>query len=70
MLVRVVRHYVPLSLVVLGVIEVLMLFGAMYAGVALRFSGLDIEPKWVRYQAWMDNSSRYYQGTSTQQQIA
>lgn len=47
MLVRVVRHYVPLSLVVLGIIEVSMLFGAMYGGVTLRFSGLDVGPEWA-----------------------
>jgi sugar transferase (PEP-CTERM system associated) len=36
MLVRVLRHYVPVSLVALGAIEVLVFVGAMYIGVSLR----------------------------------
>ncbi len=42
MLVRIFRHYVPISLVALGTIEALILFGAMYAGVAARFSGFEL----------------------------
>jgi di/tricarboxylate transporter len=37
MLVRVLRHYVPLSLVALGVAEALILFGAICPGAAIRF---------------------------------
>jgi sugar transferase (PEP-CTERM system associated) len=37
MLVRVLRHYVPVSLVALGAIEVLIFVGAMYLGVSLRY---------------------------------
>jgi FlaA1/EpsC-like NDP-sugar epimerase len=39
MLVRIVRHYVPFSVVVLGAVEILILLGTMYLGVALRFPG-------------------------------
>ncbi|MFQ5756758.1 MAG: TIGR03013 family XrtA/PEP-CTERM system glycosyltransferase [Acidiferrobacterales bacterium] len=42
MVVRVLRHYVPLSLVALGFAEALIFFGAMYLGVAARFAGVDL----------------------------
>lgn len=37
-MIRIFKHYMPTSLLTLGALEALVLFGAMYAGVALRFS--------------------------------
>ena len=45
MVVRVLRHYFPLSLVALGFAEALIFFGAMYLGVAVRFAGADLSPE-------------------------
>ncbi len=42
MVVRVLRHYVPLSLVALGFAEALTFFCARYLGVAVRFAGVDL----------------------------
>ncbi len=42
MVVCVLRHFVPISLVALGFAEALILFGAMYLGVAVRFAGVDL----------------------------
>ncbi len=42
MVVRVLRHDVPLSLVALGFAEALIFFCAMYLGVAVRFAGVDL----------------------------
>src|SRR3990172_6889677 len=36
-MIRVFRHYIPASLLVLGVVEALAFFAAMYGGIALRF---------------------------------
>lgn len=40
-MIRLFRHYVPLQLVLLALLEAGILFGAMYAGVALRFDSRD-----------------------------
>ncbi len=42
MVVRVLRRYVPLSLVALGFAEALIFFCAMYLGVAVRFAGVGL----------------------------
>ena len=41
-MVRIFRHYVPVQLLILAVLEGAILFAAMYLGVALRFSGVEI----------------------------
>ncbi len=45
MLVRVLRHYVPVSLVALGAIEASVFGAAMYLGVAIRFDGFQLDPE-------------------------
>lgn len=42
MVVRVLRRYVPLSLVALGFAETLIFFGAMYLGVAVCSASVDL----------------------------
>jgi len=44
-MIRVFRHYIPASLLVLGIVEALAFFAAMYGGIALRFSltGQDLD---------------------------
>ena len=42
MVVRVLRHDVPLSLVALGFAEALIFFGAMYLEVAVGFAGVNL----------------------------
>lgn len=44
MLVRILRHYVPVSLLALGAIETLIFFLAIYLAVAIRFGGLHLAP--------------------------
>jgi sugar transferase (PEP-CTERM system associated) len=44
MLVRVLRHYVPVSLVALGAIEAVILIGAMYLGVGIRYGITGVTP--------------------------
>ena len=42
-MIRVLRHYLPVSLVVLGMVELLILCASMYVAVALRFWGLSVD---------------------------
>src|SRR3989344_947647 len=42
-MIRLFRHYMPVSLVLLAVTEVIVLFSSMYAGIALRFMTVDTE---------------------------
>lgn len=41
-MIRLFKHYVPVQLFYLAALEALILFLSMYAGVALRFSGLEV----------------------------
>jgi len=45
MLVRVLRHYVPVSLVALGAVEVLIFVGTMYLGASLRYGFAGLNPE-------------------------
>jgi sugar transferase (PEP-CTERM system associated) len=41
MMIRIFRHFVPVQILALVVVDVALLFGSMYAGIALRFFGGD-----------------------------
>jgi sugar transferase (PEP-CTERM system associated) len=42
-MIRLFRHYIPLPLLLLALAEVVILFGSMYAGIAVRFMSADID---------------------------
>ncbi|MCH9675033.1 MAG: hypothetical protein K0U93_26560, partial [Gammaproteobacteria bacterium] len=51
-MVRVFRHYIPKSLIVLGTGEALVLFGSVYLGVFLRFSSFNPTTKLLVGDLW------------------
>jgi len=39
--VRIFKHFIPIQILVLALVDALILFGALYLGIALRFFGGD-----------------------------
>src|SRR5258705_5610797 len=49
-MVRIFRHYVPIQLILLALLEASIFFGAIYLGIALRFDAVDLHT--LKNPAW------------------